>query len=198
MRIRAPSILTVLALAAPAAWAQQQAPPPPPVVAAEPVPVLPPSSRPPSAVAPAGEQGVRTAAPAPLAVVAPMRPASALPPDSVRPAVARDAIAPPAGAVALCADGAYIVVPAAPSECAAKGGLRVVFPHRVSPPPNASLNPLRSTMSLQTVPDTPPAGATMRCKDGTYLSGAPLADRCSASGGVAVVFPAVETPPPLP
>lgn len=30
----------------------------------------------------------------------------------------------------------------------------------------------------------------MRCKDGSYLSGAPSADRCANNGGVASVFPA--------
>jgi hypothetical protein len=40
-----------------------------------------------------------------------------------------------------------------------------------------------------------PANATMRCKDGTYLSGAPSTDRCSGNGGTAVTYP---TQPPTP
>ena len=33
-----------------------------------------------------------------------------------------------------------------------------------------------------------PNGASMRCKDGSYLNGAPLADRCDNRGGVALLY----------
>ncbi|MFI5232844.1 MAG: hypothetical protein ACHQSE_10075 [Gemmatimonadales bacterium] len=36
----------------------------------------------------------------------------------------------------------------------------------------------------------------MRCKDGTYLSGGPAADRCAGNGGVASIFSA--RPPLVP
>jgi hypothetical protein len=43
-----------------------------------------------------------------------------------------------------------------------------------------------------------PAGSTMRCKDGTYLSGTPSADRCSANGGTAVIFGSQQATPAAP
>ncbi|MFI5208471.1 MAG: hypothetical protein ACHQX4_10710 [Gemmatimonadales bacterium] len=37
----------------------------------------------------------------------------------------------------------------------------------------------------------------MQCKDGTYLTGTPDANRCSANGGLAAILPAARaTPPP--
>ena len=46
-------------------------------------------------------------------------------------------------------------------------------------------------------PAVPPAGATMRCKDGTWLTGAPGEGRCSANGGTAAILaPARAAPPP--
>ena len=45
-------------------------------------------------------------------------------------------------------------------------------------------------------PATPPVGATMRCRDGTWLSGAPAADRCTQRGGVLIYVPQRPTPPP--
>ena len=41
-----------------------------------------------------------------------------------------------------------------------------------------------------------PIGATMRCKDGTYLTGTVSGDRCASNGGVAVTYPATTTPAP--
>jgi hypothetical protein len=46
--------------------------------------------------------------------------------------------------------------------------------------------------------EVPPIGATMRCKDGTYLTGAPSTDRCSSNGGVAATYPAQSSAPPAP
>jgi len=48
------------------------------------------------------------------------------------------------------------------------------------------------------VSDEPPAGATMRCKDGTYLTGTPSDARCAGFGGVAVLLPVPTPPPPAP
>lgn len=45
---------------------------------------------------------------------------------------------------------------------------------------------------------TPPAGATMRCKDGTWLFGAPSAARCDRNGGLATILPVRASPPPPP
>jgi hypothetical protein len=62
------------------------------------------------------------------------------------------------------------------------------------PPPrnNAKFAASAAAISKSVVPvnSAPPAGTTMRCKDGSYLSGAPSADRCANNGGVATVFPA--------
>ncbi len=41
----------------------------------------------------------------------------------------------------------------------------------------------------------PPAGATMRCKDGTYLGGAPSDAACAGHGGLAAALPAPRQAP---
>lgn len=187
----------VLTLGASRAVAQAPAtaPPPPPPQTAAPAPVLrPPTAPPPPAAAPAGAAN-RTATAAP---VLPPGPASALPPDSVRPAPAVAPAAPPANAVAQCRDGTFVVAPSDPSACAAHRGLLVRMPEVRTPvpPPARAAAPVAAARAA-TPEVAPPAGATMRCKDGTYLTGAPAAGRCDSYGGLAVVLPpARETPPP--
>ena len=45
---------------------------------------------------------------------------------------------------------------------------------------------------------TPPTGATMRCKDGTFLPGAVSEERCAGNGGVSVTFQAAPATPQPP
>jgi hypothetical protein len=66
------------------------------------------------------------------------------------------------------------------------------------PPPrnNPKIAAAAATVSKNVTPAnaTPPAGTTMRCKDGTYLTGTPSADRCANNGGVASYHPVPATP----
>lgn len=138
---------------------------------------------------------------APLAAQEPPR---ALPPTSpppTAPAAVAAPTAPPANAVAVCNDQSVILAPALPSACAARGGVKVTLPaYRAAPAPEAvkpvPKGPAAVTPSL--VSDTPPAGATMRCRDGTWLTGAAVASRCDANGGSAVILPAAPAAPPAP
>jgi hypothetical protein len=146
----------------------------------------------------------RAVAQAPAAAPVRPAPASALPPDSVRPAPAAAPAEPPANAVAQCRDGTFVVPPNDASTCASHRGVIVILPQRGTPrPPVAARVPVSAPAAARAAapPEAAvPAGATMRCKDGTYLTGAPAAGRCDAYGGVAAVLPAPRTapPPPLP
>lgn len=144
----------------------------------------------------------RAVAQAPAAAPVRPAPASALPPDSVRPAPAAAPAEPPANAVAQCRDGTFVVPPNDASACVSHRGLVVAFPQRTPPEaPSATRSVAPVAASRVAAPDAaPPAGATMRCKDGTYLTGAPAAGRCDAYGGLAVVLPPAREapPPPLP
>jgi hypothetical protein len=157
--------LSVVALSAPAR-AQQPAPPVPPRPAAVQQPALlqPPKAPPPQGVAPSRTPAIQRAP-----VFAPVRLAAktGLPPDSVKPAALRaNASLPPAQAR---------------------------FVGRATPPatpPGASAAALQrsSVMAAPATAANPPAGATMQCRDGTWLTGAPSASRCSANGGVATIL----------
>lgn len=120
-------------------------------------------------------------------------PASPPPPPSV---TARAAVAPPANAVALCNDQTFIVAPAAPDACTARGGLKLILPARATPPatPPGAQPAVQAAPATPAQSATPPADATMRCKDGTWLAGTPTAARCDANGGLATILP--PTPPP--
>lgn len=79
----------------------------------------------------------------------------------------------------------------------------LLVPPRPAPPPAPIA--LGSRTDLGTAPAliaAPPADATMRCKDGTFLTGPPAAERCRDRGGVAAIFPAppsaVPSPRPVP
>jgi len=73
---------------------------------------------------------------------------------------------------------------------------------RVAAPPRKAPTAAQSAIAKSVAPAASrPVGATMHCKDGTYLTGAPAADRCAANGGVAAIFPAspgVAAPRPQP
>lgn len=128
----------------------------------------------------------------------PVAPASP-PPAAPAPAPAVTVTAPPANAVALCNDQSFIIAPALPSACTARGGLKLVLPTYRPAPPSAAAPQTASVRAPEPVrDDTPPAGATMRCKDGTWLAGEAAAARCAANGGLATILPVRAAPPPPP
>jgi hypothetical protein len=108
---------------------------------------------------------------------------------------------PPDSAVALCMDGIWIKTPRTAADCTARGGLRVAMPPKAEPipAPVAASAASRNIIAAQraTLNVGIPAGATMQCKDGTFLFGAPDESRCAQSGGVAAMMPAnLPAPPP--
>ncbi len=137
--------------------------------------------------------------PAPSPTPAPLPPASAPPAVVVPPTVP----VPPSTAVALCGDGSFVVAPAAPSECGARGGLKLTLPE-FRPRPGLPTAVGASSAAAETAArrpaaaEVPPDGATMRCKDGTWIVGVASVARCDANGGLAVVLPpAVRDTPPV-
>jgi len=180
------------------------APPPRPAptqVAAPrpPASLVPPSVAPPPAGRRPGTAATAAGAPSaarPALAPAPARPG--VPPDSIRPKAAVTAAAP-AGAVALCRDGTYLVPPSAVSDCSSHRGLQAAMPQRAAPPSaGAAQARVQATPSVALANAAPPAGATMRCKDGTYLSDRPSADACSGRGGLAAALPLAGAAPPQP
>jgi len=179
------------------------APPPPPQAAVAPAPVLPREATPTPPPRPAAAIPAANRTPVFAEPVRPPTPGSP-PPDSVRPAVAPMDVTPPANAVARCRDGTFILPPNDASACATHRGVLVVLPQAAGArppvaPASRALTPVAASRAAGR-DAAPPAGATMRCKDGTYLTGAAAAGRCDANGGlVAVLPPAREaSPPPLP
>lgn len=128
-------------------------------------------------------------------------PPASPPPAERAPVQPTTAPQPPANAVALCGDGGYVVAPALPAACGQRGGLRLTLPAARGQTP-ADVAPGRApaqasaTLQAPRPPETPPAGATMRCKDGTWLSGTADAARCANNGGLLVILPPARTPPP--
>ena len=105
--------------------------------------------------------------------------------------------------VALCNDGTWVKAPRLATDCAARGGLTVAMPQRPKRPapaiPAAAIRaPTASAASAAMATAEPPAGATMRCKDGTYLGGTPSTSSCSANGGVAALIPVPKAEPVAP
>lgn len=145
-------------------------------------PMLAPPAKAPPPPRPVAVRSVGRAAPTP-ASVQPMKPPSA-PPSTVRPATdsARTAAALKSAPGLGAAPKPALTAPAKP----------------VPPPPSASGTPAASRAVAAPAATAPPAGATMRCKDGTYLSGTPSANRCSANGGLAALIPQRAAAPPAP
>ena len=72
---------------------------------------------------------------------------------------------------------------------------------RATPLPTAIAPTVRAAEPVAVVrsaDDTPPLGATMRCKNGTWLSGTPVASRCDRNRGLAVILPVRAAAPPPP
>ena len=151
-------------------------------------------------VVPSGARAQAPAPPAPRAVpaAAPLLQPQATPsPATHRPSAVPVAQRTPTAAVVLPvspggapldttarqtgAGGAVLAVLAAPQPIA-----------RPVPPSRAALQsqlqaqaPLRS---VSIAPDARPVGATMLCKDGSYLTGPAAEDRCDTRGGMSAMF----------
>jgi hypothetical protein len=152
------------------------------------------SGAPQTPVAPAAAPVVKLQAP-PVAPPPP-RPAPLIPASQRTPTPPISLKAAPAGGASVAShrpDSTRGVAPAM-SVAPAAPAARVAAPPRTRPVAAAS------TISMNVIPATqgPPAGATMRCKDGTYLTGAPSAARCVGNGGVAMTYPAQAASPPAP
>ena len=129
-------------------------------------------------------------APNPLRVTTP-------PPSSVRPTGVRESVRPaqPPAPVAMESSSpppsslrtAATVIPGPPTPAPLA---------RAVPLPNAS-SAITPAQRVASAGAAPPAGATMRCKDGTFLTGAASEQRCAGNGGLSVTFPAPpKTPQP--
>ena len=126
----------------------------------------------------------------------PLAPVIVSPPTAPKNITPSSALPPSDSAVALCKNGTWIYGSGSAADCTQRGGLLVAIPKRVAPP---SVNAAASAVSASViaparVATAPPATSTMQCKDGTFLYGAPSADRCANNGGLAAIF-ARPTPP---
>jgi hypothetical protein len=194
-------VLVALTLGAGLAEAQQQAPAPPaPPARPAAAPVVAPPAQVPPPPAPAVTS--RGAAVTQAVATAPLRAAprsgSVVPPDSVRPAPAARTLTAPAGAVARCGDGTFVTASDAATACATHRGvlMRLPLAPGAPPPPTRSMAPVATRVVAADA--APPAGATMRCKDGTYLFGATVPAACDANGGLGVALPSPRSAPPPP
>lgn len=112
------------------------------------------------------------------------------------PRMAAPAPVPPEGAVALCVDNTFVKDPGTTADCAKHGGLKVAMPPHTKTVVRKT-NPTLGVTSAA-IAKAPPAGATMHCKDGTFLAGTPSKDRCANNGGLAAILPAPAQAPPAP
>jgi hypothetical protein len=109
----------------------------------------------------------------------------------------------PNGATLRCRDGSYPAPFAPESACDAKGGVLVKFRVRGSPAPLPAPPAVAETPPTVTVPllERPPSkantviapppkpdGATLLCRDGTYVTADTSVTRCAQRGGVKVRF----------
>ncbi|CAN5864153.1 hypothetical protein BH11GEM1_BH11GEM1_20500 [soil metagenome] len=121
------------------------------------------------------------------------------PPSGVRPTGIRSTIraAEPVGPVAM-------VAPSPPVSPARQAAPTVVAgppaPTPLAPPVRTPIaaSAVTPAQRIASAAAAPPAGATMRCKDGTFLTGAPSEQRCDGNGGVSVTFPAAAPTPQPP
>lgn len=109
----------------------------------------------------------------------------------------------PNGATLRCRDGSYPAPFAPESACDAKGGVLVKFRVRGTPaplpaPPATPAAPQSVTVPLMERPPSKanmviapavrPEGATLLCRDGSYVVADTSATRCAQKGGVKVRF----------
>lgn len=130
----------------------------------------------------------------------PPTPPAPPPPPATAPKVIvpASALPPSDSAVALCKDGSWVYAPRTAADCTQRGGLQVAMPLRaMAPAVAAAITRAALVAAPAKAAAAPPAGATAQCKDGTFLFGAPNADRCAGNGGVAAIF-SRPTPAPTP
>jgi hypothetical protein len=148
-----------------------------------------------------GVQGVE----AQQQVPAPPPPAVVAAPALLRPSAAPPPTAPVAAQAANRTPTAAPVRPMQPGSALPPDSVRpapvaVSTPRPApvaSPPPAPVAAAPTAVRAAVAPPSAPPAGASMHCKDGTYLTGTAAPGRCDANGGVAAVLPAAkQTPPP--
>ncbi len=123
-------------------------------------------------------------------------PASAPPPARIRRAdVPSRQLAPTAAVVLPLAPGSP------PPEVALRREPEAVFtppPIERPAPPARAFRAEAQPLQNVAVNQTEPAGATGRCKDGTFLTGPVTEDRCTDKGGLAILIPARRVAPPRP
>ena len=173
--VRIAATAALIALHAEHARAQQAAPPPPPRVAQ------------PSAPAATGAAAAAAATPLPT-------PPAPTPPKVVVPA---SVLPPNDSAVALCNNGTFVMKPRTVADCANRGGLKIALAQKGVTAPTRRVAASQSVRPA-VVAQAPPAGATMHCKDGTYLTGTPNKDRCANNGGLAAILPSTPPAPAAP
>jgi hypothetical protein len=146
-----------------------QAPPPPPATSNR-LPELapPPRAEPPAAPSSVADQRGTSVPAQPLEPVAPVSP----PPQEL-----------------IVAPDVDPAVPALPAPA------RDVPPPT---PPGPTVETDRPASTPRSSSVTIPQGATIRCKDGEYLTGTPEPTRCDGKGGVAILIPQPPPPPPDP
>jgi hypothetical protein len=101
--------------------------------------------------------------------------------------------APPAGATFKCKDGTYSTASTPRGACSRHGGIAQALgraPAAPAPAPSAAAAPAAGAAAA-------PAGATFKCKDGTYSTASTPRGACSRHGGIAqALAPAPAAPSP--
>ena len=116
-------------------------------------------------------------------------------------ASAPTAVAPPTGATAQCKDGTYSSAKSRSGACASHGGVatwltdstaRTTAAPRTPPEEQETVPPASTTVETRepgrSAAANAPAGATAKCKDGTYSHSKHHTGTCSHHGGVAEWF----------
>lgn len=129
----------------------------------------------------ASNGGVLVSFPARVTPPAPIRPSIAAPSNSALTGASASPTAPPSSAPPVLPKADPVNPSRAPASPVA--------------PPKASRGAAPIAVESREIPR--PAGATARCKDGTFTTGPISAGICGGNGGVAVLFPAERRPLPV-
>ena len=102
----------------------------------------------------------------------------------------------PAGATAKCNDGSYSTSTTAKGMCSGHGGVA----EKIAPKPKPAAKPAAAKPAAKpaAAASAPPAGATAKCKDGTYSTAKSTQGACSKHGGVAEALTAAPAPAAAP
>jgi hypothetical protein len=150
---------------------------------------------------PAAPPAAQRSEPALIALPVSTPPAPAIRPNAAnnRASLARGAAAAATPATVLPMSGAS-ARPGAPAAVAAPDNTPAAAPQPLAPPAVLPLSAIQAATPrpAASVRTPVPAGATGRCKDGTYLTGAATDAACAAQGGLAVAFPAPRQVPARP